>query len=84
MKFIQSIIRFFSIASKPYPNVGDKVKVAIGFNDYQKEGVVCRVIKPSEDAPDGSGYCWIDQYTKDGKWYHSFTASFSYCCFEYL
>ena len=84
MKFIQSIIRFFVIASKPYPNIGDRVKVAVGFSSYPKEGIVRRVIKPSEDENGYGGYCWIDQYTNDGKWYHSFTASFSYCCFEYL
>lgn len=80
----KAIIDFFKIAFKEYPNVGDRVKVAVGFSSYPNEGIVRRVIKPSEDVNGGSGYCWIDQYNKKGEVYHSFTASFSYCMFEYL
>lgn len=57
------------------PRVGDRVKVAVGFCSYKNEGIVASI---------GDGYCWIDQFTSKGGYLRSFTASFSYCQFEYL
>lgn len=62
----------------PYPSVGDKVKVRVGFGGYLN-GTVSRVVINDHDA-----YCWIDEYSPSGKWLRSGTASFSYCVFEYL
>lgn len=63
---------------KPYPSVGDKVKVDIGFGSCL-EGIVSRVVITEHDA-----YCWIDEYGPSGKLLRSGTASFSYCLFKYL
>ena len=62
------------------PKVGDKVKVAVGFSNYKQEGVVSRVCEDS----DGGKYCWIERFNNRGEFVDSFTASFSYCVFEYL
>ena len=66
-------MKFLGIGIKP--KVGDRVKVAVGFSSYLNEGVVSSVY---ED------YCWIDQFTKDGRYLRSFTASFCYAKFHYL
>ena len=55
--------------------VGDKVKVAVGFNSYLNKGIVSSI---------HDGYCWIDQYGIHGNYLRSFTASFSYCKFIIL
>ena len=57
------------------PQVGDKVKVAVGFSSSLNEGVVSSV---------HDRYCWIDQFNENGKYTGSFTASFSYCDFIFL
>lgn len=66
-------MKFLGIGIKP--KQGDKVKVAVGFNTYLNEGIVSSVY---ED------YCWIEQFTRDGKYLRGFTASFSYVKFHYL
>lgn len=60
---------------KRKPETGDKVKVAVGFDNYQNEGIVSTVHKD---------YCWIDQFSPSGEFLRSFTASFSYANFVYL
>lgn len=74
----QYFIRSSKTIYKPYPCVGDKVRVDVGF-DGRLEGIVSRVVINDHDA-----YCWIDEYSSSGKWLRSGTASFSYCVFEYL
>lgn len=71
-------VRCSKTVQKPYPEVGDKVKVKVGFGSSVK-GTVSRVVINDQDA-----YCWIDEYSPSGKWLRSSTASFSYCVFEYL
>lgn len=74
----QYFVRHSKTVYKPYPSVGDKVKVRVGFGGYLK-GTVSRVVINDHDA-----YCWIDEYSSSDKWLRSGTASFSYCMFEYL
>jgi hypothetical protein len=74
----QYFVRRSKTIYKPYPIVGDKVKVRVGFGGYLK-GIVSKVVINDHDA-----YCWIDEYSSSGKWLRSGTASFSYCVFEYL
>ena len=74
----QYFVRRSKTAYKPYPSVGDKVKVRVGFGGCLN-GIVSRVVTNDHDA-----YCWIDEYSPSGKWLRSGTASFSYCVFEYL
>lgn len=74
----QYFVRRSKTVYKPYPSVGDKVKVSVGFGGYLK-GTVSRIVINDHDA-----YCWIDEYSPTGKWLRSGTASFSYCVFEYL
>jgi hypothetical protein len=71
-------VRCSKTVFKPYPSVGDKVKVRVGFGGYLK-GTVSRVVINDHDA-----YCWIDEYSSSGELLRSGTASFCYCVFEYL
>jgi hypothetical protein len=61
-----------AVSLNPRPRKGETVKVAVGFSSHLNEGVVREVYKD---------YCWIDEFHSNGKFYRSFTASFSYCYF---
>lgn len=84
MKIVKEIINFlwppipehiYRTLINDKPKIGDKVKVAVGFSSYKNEGIVASI---------GDDFCWIDQFNSKGEYLRSFTASFSYCHFEYL
>jgi len=60
---------------RKHPKVGDRVKVAVGFSSYLKEGTVNSVHET---------YCWIHVRNNKDVLVKTFTASFSYCKFYYL
>lgn len=72
---INSIILFYKNWRNVKPSTGDRVKVAVGFSTFKEEGIVDSVY---------NDYCWINQYDKFGNLKNCFTASFSYCVFNYL
>lgn len=78
LKLLRQFFWLIKTIYKPYPSVGDLVKVNVGFGG-RLQGIVSRVVLNGHDA-----YCWIDEYSPSGKYLRSGTASFSYCVFEYL